>query len=187
MAAFSTIFSGLSAAAGAGGMLRGLFGGGRGNNEVSQISTMENLIRQQQMNLEATRRTRDVIRNAQQATAQSEATAYSQGAGNSSSMEGVRGSIAGTAGTNIQGIEWNRELSNAMFTLNNARGEALQRKSASDASFFGQQGFLNSLSKSAGGIGRLADLGWGSVSNFFSGGSTGWNQNNDIDQVGSPT
>lgn len=186
MAAFSTIFSGLSAAAGAGGMLRGLFGGGRGSNEVSQISTMENLIRQQQMNLEATRRTRDVIRNSQMATASSEAAAYSQGAGNSSSMEGVRGSIAGTANTNIQGIEWNRELSNALFALNGARGEALQRKSASDANFYGQQGFLSGLSKSAGGIGRLADLGWGSLSRAFSGGGNMWGQDNDIVQVGSP-
>ena len=182
MAAFSTIFSGLGVAASAGGLARSLFGRGGGDSTVANLATQENALRQQQMNVEATRRTRDVIRNAQTATAQSEATAYSQGAGNSSSLEGVRGSISGTAGTNIQGIEWNREISNAMFTLNAQRGEALQRKSASDANFYGQQNFLNGLSKSAGGIGRLADLGWGTLSKAFSGG--GWDNSNDISQVG---
>ena len=181
MAAFSTIFAGVSAASAAGGGLFSVFHR-RSNDNVSQLVTQENAIRQVQMNLEATRRTRDVIRNAQTATANSEAAAYSQGAGNSSSLEGVRGSIAGTAGTNIQGIEQNRALSDIMFGLNKARGQALQDNSASQSRAYGMQTLLGTLAKSGGTLGKLADYGWGSMAKMF--GGNNWDNQWDINQVG---
>lgn len=181
MAAFSTIFAGLGAAASIGG---GLFGAMHGGNQrdIGAISTYENLIRQQQMNLEATRRTRDVIRNAQVATANSENTAYQQGAGNSSAMSGVQSSIAGTADQNIHGIEQNRELSNSMFAANQMRADALNQNSMAKARTEGIQSFLGSIGKLGGTAGKLADFGWGSVSNFF--GKHNWDNNWDINQVG---
>lgn len=182
MAAFSTIFAGIGAASAAGGGLFSLFGN-KGQKDVGAISSHENLLKQQQMNLEATRRTRDVIRNSQIATANSENMAYQQGAGNSSGLVGVESSISGNAATNIQGIEQNRDFGNSFFEANTWRANALGANSASRARAEGLQGFLGAMGKLGGTAGRLADLGWGSASNFF--GSHNWDNNNDISQVGS--
>ena len=191
MAAFSTIFAGLGAAASAGGALSGLFGGGGGGGSSSMMNMMlalnsmqQNQLRQQQMNLDATRRRREVIRSAQTATANAEAAAFAQGGGNSSALEGARAGIAGTQDVAIQGIEQNREIGNDMFALDAQRGALLWNRSETQAKEQGQMALKNTLFKEAGAIGKLADFGWGKLQNF-SNTANNWNSSWDINQVGS--
>ena len=190
MAAFSTIFAGLGAAASAGSALSGLFGGGGGggggmyNMLLAMNAMQQNAQRQQQMNLDATRRRRDVIRSAQVATANAEAVAFSNGGGNSSALEGARASISGQEDVNIQGIEQNREIGNNLFALDNQRGQYLWNRSEAQAQYAGQQAFKNTLFKEAGAIGKLADFGWGKLQNF-SQTANNWNNSWDVYQVGS--
>ena len=147
MAAFSSIFAGLGAAASAGSTLSGLFGGGGGggggmyNMLLAMNAMQQNAQRQQQMNLDATRRRRDVIRSAQVATANAEAVAFSNGGGNSSALEGAGASISGQEDVNIQGIEQNREIGNNLFALDNQRGQYLWNRSEQQAQYAGQQAF----------------------------------------------
>lgn len=103
----------------------GLFGGDKGNNSVDSAETyfsyMENELRRQQMNLDANRRKRDIIRQSQVATANAEAAAANSGALNSSGIEGARGSISGQAGVNFLGVSQNQEIGNKMFNYENQR------------------------------------------------------------------
>jgi hypothetical protein len=85
------------------------------------LAGKQNALRQQQMNLDAQRRKRDIIRAAQVATANSEAAAAGSGALNSSGIEGARGTISGQAGTNILGVSQNLEIGNQMFALDNQK------------------------------------------------------------------
>lgn len=86
-----------------------------------QLAQQQNAMRQQQMNLDAERRKRDIIRNAQVATAKAENSAANSGALNSSGIEGARGGISGQAGVNYLGVAQNQEIGNKMFALDNQR------------------------------------------------------------------
>lgn len=90
----------------------------------------ENQYRQMQMNIDATRRKRDIIRQAQVATAQAENTAANSGALKSSGIEGVRGAISGQAGVATMGVEWNQEIGNMMFGLDAQRNALRYQKSS---------------------------------------------------------
>lgn len=85
----------------------------------NQLASEENNIRQAQMNLDAERRKRDVIRNAQVAQANATAIAYNQGAGNSSALAGAKSGITSQANTMKVGIEQNQELGNSLFDNKN--------------------------------------------------------------------
>lgn len=85
------------------------------------LSMQENDIRRQQMNLDAVRRKRDIVRNAQVASANATAVAYNQGAGQSSALSGALSGISGQAGTMTQGVTQNQELGNQLFDNKNAQ------------------------------------------------------------------
>lgn len=111
-----------------GSSLFSAFGGSKSYKPDPQTQMMEmllagkqNALRQQQMNLDAQRRKRDIIRAAQVATANSEAAAAGGGALNSSGVEGARASISGQAGTNILGVSQNLDIGNQMFALDNQK------------------------------------------------------------------
>lgn len=103
----------------------GLFGGEKGNNAVDSAETyfsyMENELRRKQMNLDANRRKRDIIRQSQIATANAEAAASNSGALRSSGVEGARASISGQSGVNFLGVSQNQEIGNIMFNYENQR------------------------------------------------------------------
>ena len=182
MAAFSSIMAGVGAGA---GLLGGLFGGkGGSSSSTAWIEMAMNAVRQQQMNIDATRRRRDVIRQAQVAGANATAVAYNQGAGNSSALTGALGQIAGQEGVNIQGIEQNRQLGNEMFALNTMRGKALMDKSAADSKAYGIRNVFGALGKAAPVFGQFADYGWGKLGGAFSSTANSWNNSYDIYQVG---
>lgn len=111
-----------------GSSLFSAFGGSKSSKPNPQMQMMEmllaarqNALRQQQMNLDAQRRKRDIIRSAQVATANAEAAANASGAGVSSGVEGATASISGRAGTNLLGVNQNLEIGNQMFALDNQR------------------------------------------------------------------
>ena len=108
------------------------------------LSIQENQLRQKQMNLDANRRKRDIIRQAQVATANAEASANASGALNGSGVEGARAGISGQAGVNFLGVSQNQEIGNQMFTLENLRGMMLN-KSRRDS--IRQNGFADYLSQ----------------------------------------
>lgn len=93
-------------------------------DRFNQLSLAENGIRRQQMNLDAERRKRDVIRNAQVAHANATAVGYNQGAGNSSALSGATSGIAGQAATMTKGIADNQELGNNLFDNLNQQAAA---------------------------------------------------------------
>lgn len=105
-----------------------LFGKRQDNSQNYQLqaqdmmlATQQNALRQNQMNLDAQRRKRDIIRQAQAATAMAENSAANSGALNSSSMEGARAGISGQAGVNFLGVSQNQQIGNDMFALDNTR------------------------------------------------------------------
>lgn len=184
MAALSTLIAGLGAA---GGLMSGLLGrsGGGNNSNVAMISMMENAVRMQQVRLDAERRRRDVIRQSQVATAQAENNAANAGASNTSALAGATASISDQATVNLQGINQNEQLAEQLYALEGARGKALWDNSQSQARTAGRMSLINAFAKSAGGIGKIADFGWGKLGGFFDGTDNGgWTQSNDIYQVG---
>jgi hypothetical protein len=75
-------------------------------------------LRQQQMNLEASRQRRQTIREAVSARASALVQGQAQGAGNSSGLAGGMGQITAQGASNIQGINQGQEIGNAMFRAN---------------------------------------------------------------------
>lgn len=112
-----------------GSSLFGLFGSkksGQVNPQMAamynQLSLQNNQLEQTRMNLDAERRKRDIIRNAQVATAKAENSAANSGALNSSGIEGARAGISGQAGVNYLGVSQNQEIGNQMFANKNMQG-----------------------------------------------------------------
>ena len=164
----------------------GLFGLGR-DREAEKLAQQsdaillasdiqENAIRRQQMNLDAVRRKRDILRNAQVAGASSTAKSYGQGAGFSSFAAGAQSSISGAAGTQTTGIELNRQFGEAMFAIEDQRisahqmgNEAKRRQQSAENR---QQGFNKIVGAISGNWDDIMKFGetagsWGT--NAFSG------------------
>lgn len=81
-------------------------------------------MRRRQMNLEAVRAKREQIRRSQVARASAVANAVTQGAENSSALEGGKAQIANEAGRNMVAIEQDRRLGNNIFKANERYAEA---------------------------------------------------------------
>lgn len=81
-------------------------------------------MRRRQMNLEAARAKREQIRRAQVARASAVANAVTQGAENSSALEGGKAQIANEAGRNMVAIEQDRKLGANIFKANERYAEA---------------------------------------------------------------
>lgn len=184
MAAFTSIMAGLGLASSLGSAGYGFFSrGGGGSEEIARISQAENAIRMRQVELDAERRKRDVIRQAQVATAQVENNAANSGGLNSSAVVGATSAISGQAGVNYQGIDQNLDMARSLYSLEGRRGNALWNNSREQARRSGIMQLAGAFSKSSGTIGKLGEFGWGRLGGMFSGG--GWDQGSDIEQVGS--
>lgn len=94
--------------------------------------------RRQQMNLDATRRRREMLRQAQVARAQAVSTASNQGASEGSGLAGALGQIEGQTGSNILGLNQNQELGNRIFDANALASTYAQQ--AASANAFGAVG-----------------------------------------------
>jgi hypothetical protein len=128
---FDPITAGIGAI-GAGSSILGSLFGSQNNANTNQswlsqanalLDMQQNSLRQRQMNLDAERRKRDIIRSAQVATAKAENSAANSGAINSSGIEGARAGISGQAGVNYLGVSQNQEIGNQMFGLANQQAQ----------------------------------------------------------------
>jgi hypothetical protein len=121
--------------------------------------------RQVQMNLDATRRQRQLFREQQRARAQGLAMTTAAGSSSGSIMAGMTGSIAGQTGVNVLGVEQNREFGNQIFSHNRDATRAnIAAASAGGRMAMGQgiSSLGGALISNAGQIGRIGS--------FFSGG-----------------
>ena len=181
MAAFSTIFAGLGLASSLGSAAYGFASRGGSSGDIARISQQENAVRMYQVQLDAERRKRDVIRQSQVATAQIENNAANAGGSNSSAVVGATSAVSGQAGVNLQGIEQNLQFAQTLYSLGSQRAQALWNNSQEQSRRAGIMQLAGAFCKSAGTIGKFAEYGWGKVGGMF---DNTWDQNNDINQVG---
>jgi uncharacterized membrane protein len=91
--------------------------------------------RQQQLNLDAMRRKREIIRQSLAARAQALATVTAQGASGQggSQMGGATGSISGRTNVNMLGVSQNQELGNNIFAANQGMLSAYRQSAQAGA------------------------------------------------------
>lgn len=174
------ILAGISAIGAGSSILGGLFGSAHNSNTNQSwysiangmLDMQANDLRQKQMNLDAERRKRDIIRNAQVATAKAENSAANSGAINSSGIEGARAGISGQAGVNYLGVSQNQEIGNQMFGLENQRAQmglmaGYQRASQRANMWDMMSGIGGGLQgNNAELASRVVNWGWGRISGF---------------------
>lgn len=139
------------------------------SKQISGFQQKQNEVRRQQMELSASRSQIENVRNMQRARAMATASAVNQGAQFGSGLQGGIAQINSAAGWQNLGIDQNLQLGNKMFDYQNQisglQGQMADVKGqqAEDAAWASLGG---SLMKSAGGIGNIAQTGWGAVKNF---------------------
>lgn len=133
-------------------------------------------LRQQQMNLDATRRKREIIRQSVAARSAAVAQTTAQGASGAggSSLPGAVGSIAGRQGVGFEGIDQNQQIGNSIFAAHQAQLTAYQ--SAANAQSVGALGAgITSLGgafiSNAGTFGKVGAFVGGSGGRFMGGGT----------------
>lgn len=100
--------------------------------DAANINKNTEQLRQQQMNLDATRRRREVVRQALAARAASLAAVTFKGAGGdgSSALGGAYGGISGQSNVNDVGIRQNQSLGNSIFSNNASLQDVYYREAA---------------------------------------------------------
>lgn len=91
-----------------------------GQEQAIAIQQKQEAARQRQMQLDATRRQREIIRQrlAFQAQAQATATAQGAGGGQTSAVPGATGQISGRTNVNLLGVQQNLAIGNEQFGYN---------------------------------------------------------------------
>lgn len=149
MAAFTaTTIAAIGLAVSAVGVGTSVYGAvqqGNAQKKMAEEQKKQEAIRKQQMNLEAMRRKREIIRQSQMAQAKSLATAGAQGGAESSGFAGALGTISGGAGNASLATSQNEELGNSMFA-SNARMAGLMGDAA-------QSGTISSAGSGLGSLG----------------------------------
>jgi predicted DNA repair protein MutK len=154
MPAISTILAGIGVAASLGGTYLAY----KGSEEAAKATDLQKKsedTRQQQMNLDAMRRKRDIIRQAQIAQSTAQATATSQGAGESSGIAGAMGGISGMAGVNSLGVSQNQELGNKMFDINREKLDVFNQSAMLNSAGSGMQSLGGALVRNSGTLGKV--------------------------------
>jgi len=161
MAAVSTIIAAIGIAASVAGTAVAYKGQQQQAKAQKQLIAAQQVAedsRKQQMNLDATRKKREIVRQAQLARAAAVATANAQGAGDSSALGGAIGGIEGQTGVNLAGVNQNQQLGNQIFDANAMAGRA--RASEADgggmvATGSGISSLGGALIKNSGTIARI--------------------------------
>lgn len=86
--------------------------------ESIRIQQETEQLRQRQMNLDAMRKQREIVRAGISARGLALATATAQGAARGSGLQGGYGQISGRTNVNMLGVSQNQEIGNAMFSNN---------------------------------------------------------------------
>lgn len=127
-------------------------------------------LRQQQMNLDASRRKREIVRASMAARSAALAQTTAQGAAGAggSSLAGAYGAIAGRAGTNFSGVDQNQQIGNAMFATHQTQLSAYRSAAQS-----GAMGAMGAGLMSLGGMAVNNAGTFGKVGSYFMGNSKG--------------
>jgi hypothetical protein len=88
------------------------------NSQITAFETQVEGKRQEAMNLDARRRSMEVIRNQQRYRAMALTNATAQGARQGSGLQGGYGQISGQSGVNLMGVLQNQMIGNDIFGLN---------------------------------------------------------------------
>lgn len=119
--ATATIIAGIGLAIGAFGAYKQY----EGQKDAEKEQKKQEKLRQQQMNLDAMRRRRQVLRQMALARAQSRANAAGQGVqGGDSAVLGGQYQAVATAAGNLQGINQSQEIGAGLFQSNSALASA---------------------------------------------------------------
>ncbi len=137
--------------------------------------------RQLQMNLDAARRKREVLRQSAAARSQALAVTTAQGAAGAggSSLAGAYGSIAGRTGVNWLGVDQNQQIGNAIFASHQAQLGAYSRAAAAGSGMAlgaGLSSLGGALVNNAGTFGKVGTWTAGQIGAALApaGGYTGW-------------
>lgn len=157
----------------------------RADNQVAiEAQRQAEGVSQVQMNLDATRRQREIIRTTQASYAQSRAVATHAGASDpgSSAMGGVLGSLSGREGVNLLGVFQNRDAGNKIFGLHNDMYNAYKQASIdgyvpATTQVDNTSGSSAALAAGLGGFGSVLAKGsdtLGKIGTYFGGNSTSY-------------
>lgn len=122
------------------------------------------------MKIDADRRRRQLIRQAQIASAQALATGVAQGASKGSALPGAYGQIAGQLGFGLTGVNQQEALGTELFAANQQLLQAkLAGASAATTSALGQSftSVGNTIIGNLDKIGRVGDYATGQFNNLF--------------------
>lgn len=136
MAAFSTIIAAIGlglTAAGLGTQMYGMQQTAEANKKLAENQKQSEAVRQQQMTLESMRRKREIIRNAQVASAQATATASAQGGAESSGFMSALSTVSSRAAGATLATNQNEELGNRMFAINSASAGIMGERANAEA------------------------------------------------------
>ena len=98
--------------------------GAVGSFKQAKASEKAEKARQQQMQLDATRKRREVLRESIRARSMALSSASAQGAAESSGLQGGYGQIAGVSGRNIVSTNQDEALGNKVFKANQSYAKA---------------------------------------------------------------
>lgn len=147
MAALTTIIAAVGIAAGIAGTAVSYMGAQEqadANKKMQAEQKKQEALRQQQMNLEAMRKKREIVRQANFARASSLSTATNQGGAESSGFQGALATISGNAGRGSLATSQNQQLGNDMFA-SNARMAGFMGQAQSGASMASMGSGISSL------------------------------------------
>lgn len=153
------------------------------NQQAIALQQQQEAERKKAMELDATRRMREVVRQNVAARSMSLAATTNQGADEGSGLPGAYGGESGRSGVNATGISQNRQIGEEMFgissQLTTVQGQyaSAMARSQQGAAF---SNFGGSIVNNLGSITRLGNLassagsyGFGMMSNNFMGGGSG--------------
>lgn len=143
--------SGLAGLAGTAATLAGTAMQFKGQSDAAEGERRAERIRQAQMNVEAQRQRRQIVRQAVIARAEAQSNATAQGAAQGSGLAGGLGQIQGQSGTAAADVNQNQQLGTQMFGANRAiaRGQTTASFGSGISSLGG------ALVKNQDAIGRL--------------------------------
>jgi hypothetical protein len=181
MAAISTLIAAAGVAVAAGGAVMSYQASQRQNEFQQQAITQQQEVerqRQLQMNLDASRRKREIIRSSIAARSASLAQTTAQGAAGpgGSSLAGAYGSIAGRTGVNWNGVDQNQQIGNSIFGAHQAQFQAY--RGMADAQSYGAIG--SGLSSLGGAMVQNAGI-IGKVGSYFGSRGSSHNSGNGAD------
>lgn len=144
----------------------------KAQEQAIQAQQQSEALRQQQMNLDAARRKREIVRASMAARSAALAQTTAQGAAGAggSSLAGAYGSIAGRQGVNFNGVDQNQQIGNAMFAAHQSQLSAYR-----NAASAGSMGALGAGLMSLGGMAVNNAGTFSKVGSYFMGNSRATN------------